>query len=88
MKLVEKLMEEGAELNITGNGGTHYNGVKIVEVWDDFITIQVGDTGVRQSGQFRGGATHVNITTITRIELASVGPQGNIQDSIRRSIGK
>ena len=36
MKLVQKLMDEGAELNITGNAGTHYNGVRIAEVYDDF----------------------------------------------------
>lgn len=86
MKLVEQLMNDGTELNITGNGGTHYNGIKIVEVWDDFITIEVGNTGMRQAGQYRGGATYVNIATITRIELANAGPGGNIQDSIRRSL--
>ena len=88
MKLVEQLMNDGVELNITGNGGTHYNGVKITAVWDDFITVEVGDTGMRQAGQFRGGPTHVNLATITRLEHAGAGPQGNIQDSIRKSIGR
>ena len=84
MKLVEKLMNEGAELNITGNGGTHFNGVRITEVWDDFITVEVGNTGMRQAGQYRGGATYVNIASITRLEQA--GESGNIQDSIRKSL--
>lgn len=84
MRLVEHLMEQGVELNITGNDGTHYNGVKIAEVWDDFITVKVGDSGMRQAGQFRGGKTYINIYTITRLEQAGIG--GNVQDSIRRKL--
>ena len=84
MKLVEQLMNNGVELNITGNGGTHYNGVRITEVWDDFITVEVGDEGMRQAGQFRGGKTYVNIYTITRLEEAGMG--GSVQDSIRRRL--
>lgn len=84
MRLVEHLMEQGVELNITGNDGTHYNGVKIIEVWDDFITVEVGDSGMRQAGQFRGGKTYINIYTITRLEQAGVG--GSVQNSIRRRL--
>ena len=84
MKLVEQFMNNGTELNITGNGGTHYNGVKITEVWDEFILVEVGDTGMRQAGQFRGGKTYVNIATITRIEEAGFG--GSVQDSVRRRL--
>ncbi len=86
MKLVEKLMNDGNELNITGNGGTHYNGVRITQVWDEFITVEVGNTGMRQAGQFRGGATYVNIASITRLEEAGMG--GSVQDSIRKSMGR
>ena len=84
MRLVEHLMEQGLELNITGNDGTHYNGVKITEAWEDFITVEVGDTGMRQAGQFRGGKTYINIYTITRLEQAGIA--GNVQDSIRRRL--
>jgi len=84
MKLVEQLKDNGTELNITGNGGTHYNGVRITEVWDDFIAVEVGDEGMRQAGQFRGGKTYVNIYTITRLEEAGMG--GSVQDSIRRRL--
>ena len=84
MKLLEQLMNNGVELNITGNGGTHYNGVRITEVWDDFIAVEVGDEGMRQAGQFRGGKTYVNIYTITRLEEAGMG--GSVQDSIRRRL--
>jgi hypothetical protein len=82
MRLTQKLMDENAELNITGNGGTHYNGVRIVEVYDDFIGIEAGDSALRQAGQFRGGeAVYVNVATITRLERAGMGSR--IQDSIR-----
>ncbi|MBN2081863.1 hypothetical protein JW859_06595 [bacterium] len=84
MKLVEQLMNDGVELNITGNGGTHYNGVRITEVFDDFIAVEVGDEGMRQAGQFRGGRTFINIYTITRLEEAGIG--GSVQDSIRRRL--
>jgi hypothetical protein len=86
MKLVEKLMNDGTELNITGNGGTHYNGVRITEVWDEFVMVEAGSTAVRQAGQFRGGATYINIATITRLEQA--GMAGSVQDSIRKGIGR
>lgn len=85
MKLVEKLMNDGTDLNITGNSGTHYNGVRITQVWDDFIMVEVSNTGMRQAGQFRGGATYVNIASITRLEQAGMG--GSVQDSIRKRIG-
>jgi hypothetical protein len=84
MRLVEHLMEQGVELNITGNDGTHYNGVKIAEVWDDFILVEVGDSGMRQAGQFRGGGAYINIHTITRLEQTGMG--GSVQDSIRRRL--
>lgn len=82
MRLTQQLMDEGAELNITGNGGTHYNGVKIVECYDDFIAVEAGDSAMRQAGQFRGGEqVYVNVATITRLERAGVGSK--VQDSIR-----
>jgi len=82
MRLTQKLMDESAELNITGNGGTHYNGVKIVECYEDFIAVEASDGAMRQAGQFRGGeAVYVNTATITRLERAAMGSR--IQDSIR-----
>ena len=84
MKLVEQLMQQGVELNITGNGGTHYNGVKIVAIYDDFIVVEPGNSAMRSGGQFRGGKTYVNATTITRLEEA--GLEGSVQDSIRRKL--
>jgi hypothetical protein len=84
VRLVQKCMEEGTELNITGNAGTHYNGVRITEVWEDFIAVEPGDSGMRQAGQFRGGKAYVNIYTITRLEEA--GLAGSVQDSVRRRL--
>jgi hypothetical protein len=82
MRLTQELMNEGAELNITGNGGTHYNGVKIVACYDDFIAIEASDSAMRQAGQFRGGdQVYVNVATITRLERAGMGSK--VQDSIR-----
>jgi hypothetical protein len=82
MKLVQKLMDEGAELNITGNGGVHYNGVRIVEVYDDFIGVDASSDTLRQAGQFRGGGVaYVNIGSITRLEPAGMGSR--VQDSLR-----
>lgn len=80
MKLVERYMQDGTELNITGNGGTHYNGVRIVEVYDDFIVVEAGETAVRSAGQFRGGRTNVNICSITRLEEAELASRirGNL----------
>jgi hypothetical protein len=72
MKLVEKYMQERTELNITGNGGTHYNGVMITAVYDDFITVEPSDTAARQAGQYRGGPAHVNLYMITRLEEAAL----------------
>lgn len=84
MRLVEQLMQDGKELNITGNDGTHYNGVRITEVWEDFIAVEVSDSGMRQAGQFRGGKAYINIYTITRLEEGGAG--GSVQDSIRRRL--
>jgi hypothetical protein len=82
MRLTQKLMDEGAELNITGNGGTHYNGVKITEVYDDFIAVEASDSAMRTAGQFRGGeSVYVNVASITRMERAGMGSR--VQDSIR-----
>ena len=86
MKLVEQLMNDATELNVTGNSGTHYNGVRITEVWDDFIKVEVSNSGMRQAGQFRGGETYVNIASITRLEQAGMG--GSVQDSIRKRVGR
>jgi hypothetical protein len=84
MKLVEKMMNERTELNLTANGGVHYNGVVIVEVWDDFISIEPGDAAMRSAGQFRGGKTYVNIATITRLDDANVTetPAGKIRGNL------
>jgi hypothetical protein len=72
MKLVDKYMQDATELNISGNGGTHYNGVRIVEVYDDFIIVEAGETAMRTAGQFRGGRTNINICSITRLEEAEL----------------
>lgn len=72
MRLVQKLMDEGRELNVTGNGGVHFNGVKIVEIYEDFIAVEPGSTAVRGQGQFRGEQVFVNIATITRLEFADL----------------
>ena len=84
MKLVEQLMNDGVELNLTGNAGTHYNGVRITEVWDDFIAVEPTESAVHQAGQFRGGKTYINLATITRVEMG--GMAGSLQDSIRRKL--
>ena len=84
MKLLQKLMDEGHELNMTGNAGTHYNGVIITEVYEEFVTIEPSNDAMRQAGQFRGGHTYVNIATITRLELA--GAEGQVSDSLRRRL--
>jgi hypothetical protein len=80
MKLTEQYMQQGTELNITGNGGTHYNGVRIVEVYDDFIVVEAGETAVRSAGQFRGGRTNISLFSITRLEEAELASRirGNI----------
>lgn len=82
MKLVERYMQDGTELNITGNGGTHYNGVRIVEVYDDFIVVEAGAAAMRTAGQFRGGLTNVNLFTITRLEEAELA--GRIRGDVMR----
>jgi hypothetical protein len=82
MKLVERYMQDGTELNITGNGGTHYNGVRIVEVFDDFIVVEAGSTAMRTAGQFRGGLTNINLCTITRLEEAELA--GRIRGDVMR----
>lgn len=84
MRLVQKLMDEGHELNITGNSGTHYNGVRISEVYDDFIAVEPPASGMRQAGQYRGGKTFVNIASITRLEIG--GAAGQTGDSVRRKL--
>ena len=82
MRLTQKLMDESAELNITGNGGVHYNGVRIIECFDDFIAIEQGDSAMRTAGQFRGGEqVYVNVASITRLERAQL--TNRVQDSIR-----
>ena len=80
MKLVDRYMQDGTELNISGNGGTHYNGVRVVEVFDDFIVVEPSDSAVRQAGQFRGGRANINICSITRLEEAELASRvrGNL----------
>lgn len=73
MKLVERYLQQGTELNITGNGGTHYNGVRITEVFDDFIVVEPSTSAMRTAGQFRGGQTNINLSSITRLEEAELG---------------
>lgn len=84
MKLLEKLMQSGQEFNVTGNGGVHYNGVRIVEVYDDFITLAPGSTAVRNQGQFRGEKVYVNIASITRLEDVELGqtPYGTVKGDL------
>jgi hypothetical protein len=84
MKLVEKLMQGGQEYNITGNGGVHYNGVRITEVYDDFIAVEPGNTAVRNQGQFRGEKVYVNISSITRLEDVELGqtPYGTVKGDL------
>jgi hypothetical protein len=84
MRLVQYFLEQGTELNITGNDGTHYNGVKIVAVYDDFIKVEPASESMRQAGQYRGGHAYINVYTITRLEEGGTG--GSVQDSIRRRL--
>lgn len=70
-RLVENYREIGTMLNITANAGVHYNGVKIVDVYEDFIVIEGDRTGERSGGNWRGGRVNVNIATITRLEEVS-----------------
>jgi hypothetical protein len=56
--------------------------VKIVEVWDDFIGVEVASEVMRTAGQFRGGGVaYINIATITRLEMGGMGSK--VQDSLR-----
>lgn len=67
-RLVDKFRDEGDLLNVTGNGGVHYNAVRIVETFDDFIVIEAAEGAERGGGGWRGGRVNVNIATITRLE--------------------
>lgn len=67
-RLVDKYRDEGDLLNVTGNGGVHYNAVRIVETFDDFMVIQAAEGAERGGGGWRGGRVNVNISTITRLE--------------------
>ncbi|OPX23078.1 MAG: hypothetical protein B1H03_02780 [Planctomycetales bacterium 4484_113] len=71
MKLTQKYRDEGTILNITGNGGIHYNSVVITEVYDDFIVVKPAVGAEKAGGAFRGDFANINIATITRLEEAS-----------------
>jgi len=70
MRLTDKYRDEGTILNITGNGGVHYNSVVITEVYDDFIVVQPATGAEKAGGVFRGEFANINIATITRLEEA------------------
>lgn len=72
-RLVDKYRDTGTVLNITANGGTHYNGVTIVETFDDFIVLEGEAAGERSGGQWRGGRVNVLINSITRFEPMDIG---------------
>ena len=74
-RLVDKLKTEQTLLNITGNGGVHYNGVVVVEVYDDFIVVEGEAVGERSGGNWRGGKVNVNIVSITRLEAVATEQQ-------------
>jgi hypothetical protein len=72
MRLVDKLKNDGVVVNITGNSGIHYNSVRIVETYDDFVVVEPA-TGVEKAGgAFRGENANINIVTITRLEEAGL----------------
>jgi hypothetical protein len=72
-RLVDRYRDEGTILYITGNGGTHYNGVRIVETFDDFIVLEGEAAGERSGGAWRGGRVNVLINSITRFEPMDIG---------------
>jgi hypothetical protein len=72
MRLVDKYLKEGTTLNVTGNAGLHYNSVRIVEAYDDFIVVVPVEGAERSGGVFRGDSANINICTITRFEVAGV----------------
>ncbi len=73
VRLVDKYCEEGTLMNITGNGGTHYNGVRIVGTYEDFIVLEGEAAAERAGGNWRGGRVNVLINSITRLEPVDVG---------------
>ncbi|MEP0813839.1 MAG: hypothetical protein HRF49_04130 [bacterium] len=74
-RLVDKYRSDGTLLNITGNGGTHYNGVTIVECYDDFIVVEGEAASERSGGNWRGGRVNINIVSITRLEPVATEQQ-------------
>jgi hypothetical protein len=72
MRLVDKYRADGTNLNITGNAGLHYNNVRIIEAYDDFIIIAPVEGAERSGGAFRGDNAAINITTITRLEVVGI----------------
>jgi len=70
MRLVDKYRDEGTVLNVTGNAGTHYNSVRIVQAYDDFIVVEPALGAERAGGAFRGDKANINLVTITRLEEA------------------
>jgi hypothetical protein len=70
VRLVDKYRDDGAVLNITGNAGIHYNSVVIAEAYDDFIIVAPASGAERAGGAFRGDRANINISTITRLEVA------------------
>ena len=78
-RLVDKYLRDEQLLNVTGNGGTHYNAVRIVEAYDDFIVCEGESASERSGGNWRGGRVNVNITTITRFEPVATEQQVRIK---------
>ena len=72
MRLVDKYRAEGVTVNISGNGGTHYNSVRIIEAYDDFIVVEPASGAERAGGAFRGDNANINICSITRLEVAGI----------------
>ncbi|MCD6118856.1 hypothetical protein J7K50_03355 [bacterium] len=71
-RLVDKYRDEKTILNVTGNSGTHYNGVTIVATYDDFIVLDGESAAERAGGNWRGGRVNVLIGSITRFEPVAV----------------
>ncbi|OGK10679.1 MAG: hypothetical protein A2Y63_02885 [Candidatus Riflebacteria bacterium RBG_13_59_9] len=80
---MDKYRDEGTILNITGNAGTHYNSVRIVETYDDFIVVEPAAGAEQAGGTFRGACANVNTATITRLEEA--GPDQRLRARLKGS---
>ena len=70
--MVDKLRDDGVVVNITGNSGIHYNSVRIVETYEDFIVVKPAVGVEKAGGAFRGEIANINIVSITRLEEAGL----------------